>query len=164
MSHTNWEVGDGPNHLVYPQWLVPIENTRWAPLEGQFYAVLGTPAEHQELNVNPWKRNPPRMQPDPAGPIAAIWKIYNQSKVEPDFMKRTQFVWKMIKIHVDQGPFFTGTVGNYPQVIVAKTDLRNIPRKENLAQGGFVNPWVHPTPAVYDPECWFWDSPAQHTT
>ncbi|HEY2172665.1 MAG TPA: ABC transporter substrate-binding protein, partial [Mycobacteriales bacterium] len=164
MSHTNWEVGDGPNHLVYPQWLVPIENTRWAPLEGQFYAVRGTPAEHQELNVNPWKRNPPRMQPDAGGPIAAIWKIYDQSKVEPDFMKRTQLVWKMIKIHVDQGPFFTGTVGNYPQVVVAKTDLRNIPRKENLAQGGFVNPWVHPTPAVYDPECWFWDNPTQHTT
>ncbi len=164
MAHTNWEVGDGPNHLVYPQWLVPLENTRWAPLEGSFYSVIGTPAEHKELNVNPWKRNPPRMQPDSGGPIEAMWKLYNQSKVEPDFMKRTQLVWKMIKLHVDQGPFFTGTVANYPQVLVAKTDLRNIPRKENLTQGGFVNPWIHPTPAVYDPEVFFWDNPSAHTT
>jgi peptide/nickel transport system substrate-binding protein len=163
MSHTNWEVGDGPNNLVYPQWLVPLENTRWAPLEGQYYAVRGTAAQHTEANVNPWKRKPPRLAPDTNGPIAQMWDLYDQSKIEPDFMKRTQLVWKLMKIHVDQGPFFTGTVANYPQVVIAKTDLRNIPRKENLAQGGFVNPWIHPTPAVYDPETWYWDNPSQHT-
>ena len=42
----------------------------------------------------------------------------------------------------------------------AKTDLRNIPRKENLALGGLVNPWGHPTPAVYDPECFYWENPS----
>jgi peptide/nickel transport system substrate-binding protein len=55
-----------------------------------------------------------------------------------------------------------GTVGNYPQVIIVKTDLMNVPRKENLAQSGFDGPWIHPTPAVYDPESWFWKNPAQH--
>ena len=34
--------------------------------------------------------------------------------------------------------------------------------QEDLALGGFVNPWIHPTPAVYDPETWFWDNPDQH--
>jgi peptide/nickel transport system substrate-binding protein len=43
---------------------------------------------------------------------------------------------------------------------VAKTGLRNIPRKENLALGGLVNPWGHPTPAVYDPECFYWENPS----
>jgi peptide/nickel transport system substrate-binding protein len=37
-----------------------------------------------------------------------------------------------------------------------------VPKKEDLAQGGFVNPWIHPTPAVYDPETWHWDNPDQH--
>jgi peptide/nickel transport system substrate-binding protein len=69
MSHTNWGVGDGPNHLVYPQWFVPIEYQRWAPLEGEFYALRGTPQETQQKQVNPWKRTPPRLEPDPNGPI-----------------------------------------------------------------------------------------------
>ena len=51
-------------------------------------------------------------------------------------MKRHQLVWDMIKIHVSDGPFFMGSVANYPQVMVIKTDLKNVPRKENLAQGG----------------------------
>ena len=59
-------------------------------------------------------------------------------------MKRNQLVWDMIKIHVYDGPFFMGTVANYPQVIVIKSDLKNVPRKENLALGGMVNPWIHP--------------------
>ncbi len=43
MTNTNWETGDGPNHLVYPQWLVPMERSRWAPLHGQMYSLRGTP-------------------------------------------------------------------------------------------------------------------------
>jgi peptide/nickel transport system substrate-binding protein len=164
MSHSDWEVGDGPNHLVYPQWLVPLEYTRWAPLEGQWYQQIGTPTNKTELNVNPWKRHPPRILPDPHGPIQKLWDLYNKSKVEPDEMKRDQLVWDMIKVHVSDGPFFQGTVANYPSVIVAKTDLKNVPMKENLAQGGFVNPWTHPVPAVYDPETWYWDNPDQHSS
>lgn len=163
MGHTAWEVGDGPNHLVYPQWLVPLEYTRWAPLEGQWYQQLGSDTNSKQLDVDPWKRNPPRLKPEADGPIQKLWDIYNASKIEPDEMKRYQQVWDMIKIHVSDGPFFMGSVANYPQVVVAKTDLRNIPRKENLAQGGLYNPWIHPTPAVYDPETFYWDNPDQHT-
>jgi peptide/nickel transport system substrate-binding protein len=73
-------------------------------------------------------------------------------------------VWEMIKIHVSNGPYFQGTVSNYPQIIVKKKDLQNVPTKENLALGGFVNPWIHPTPAVYDIESYFWSNPDQHNT
>ncbi|HEY9291871.1 MAG TPA: ABC transporter substrate-binding protein [Microlunatus sp.] len=162
MAHSNWEVGDGPNHLVYPQWLVPIEYTRYCPLEGQWYQQLGTKTAGTELDLNPWKRHPPRMEPEKDGPVQKLWDTYDQSKVEPDEMKRHQLVWDMIKIHVSDGPFFMGSVANYPQVEVVKKDLRNVPRKENLAQGGMVNPWIHPTPAVYDPETWYWENPDQH--
>ena len=162
MCHSAWEVGDGPNHLVYPQWLVPLEETRWAPLEGQWYKQLGTDTNGKQLDKSPWDRNPPRMEPEKDGPIKKLWDIYDVSKTEPDEMKRYQQVWDMIKIHVSDGPFMMGSVANYPQVMVIKTDLKNVPRKENLAQGGMVNPWIHPTPAVYDPECYFWDNPDQH--
>ncbi|NBT03520.1 MAG: ABC transporter substrate-binding protein, partial [Proteobacteria bacterium] len=42
MTNVAWEVGDGPNHLVYPQWVVPMEDSRWAPLHGNWYLVKGT--------------------------------------------------------------------------------------------------------------------------
>jgi peptide/nickel transport system substrate-binding protein len=161
-AHSSWEVGDGPNHLVYPQWLVPIEPERWAPLEGQMYNVRGTPAEKQQLDRAPFERTPPRMEPEEGGPIEKLWQLYDQSKVEPDEMARTRLVWEMIKIHAADGPFFMGVVANTPRVILAKKGLQNVPRKENLALGGFCNPWIHPTPAIYDVETYCWDNPDQH--
>ncbi|GAA2758913.1 ABC transporter substrate-binding protein [Actinopolymorpha rutila] len=162
-SQAAWEVGNGPDHFAQPAWLLPIEPTRWAPLEGQYFALRGTPQEHQQQNVDPFKRTPPRMEPDPKGPIAKMWKLYDQSKLEPDAVKRRQLAWEIDKIHVTDGPFFMGTVANTPQLVLAHKDLRNVPRKENLALGGFVNPWQHPSPAVYDPEAYFWANPDQHS-
>ena len=146
-TQTAWEVGDGPNCLVYPQWIVPIGADRWAPLEGQTYALRGTSQEDAEKNVDPFKRTPPRMDPDKGGPIEQLWEIYDRSKVEPDEMARHKLVWDITKIHVEHGPFFMGTA---PQVVLNNSHLANVPKKGNLRQGGFANPWVHPTPAVYD--------------
>ncbi|HVX47111.1 MAG TPA: ABC transporter substrate-binding protein [Mycobacteriales bacterium] len=162
MSRTNWEVGDGPNCLVYPQWLVPLEPTRWAPLQGMYYSQLGTPAAHTEKNVDPWKRHPPRRAPVPGSPVDKLTKIYNETKRELDAMKRNELVWKMARAHIQDGPFFIGPTANYPQVITHHKDLMNVPNTKNLAQHGFVNPWVVPSPAVYDPECWFWSNPGDH--
>ena len=102
------------------------------------------------------------MQPEQGGPIARLWELYDRSRSEPDETKRHQLVWEIVKVHVSEGPFLMGVVANYPQPVVIKKDLRNVPRRDNLAQGGFVNPWIHPTPAVYDPECFFWGSPDDH--
>ena len=162
MSNTDWEVGDGPNHLVNVTWLVPIETARWAPLEGQFYTLRGTPQENAEKDVDPYKRKPPRMAPEPGGPVDQLWKLYDQSKLEPDPMKRHHLVWQMIKIHVDHGPFFLGVVANYPRIILVKEGLKNVPQHNDLALGGMVNTWIHPVPAVYDPESWYWDNPEAH--
>jgi peptide/nickel transport system substrate-binding protein len=164
-STTAWEVGDGPNHLVYPQWLVPIESERYCPLEGKYYEVVkGNKAEEAKMKAisDPFKRTPPNMEPVAGGPIETIWKLYDQSRVEPDAMKRHKLVWDMIKVHIDEGPFFMGSVANTPRVVVKKKDLKNIPDKPNLALGGFANPWIHPTPAVYDPETYFWEDPTKH--
>jgi peptide/nickel transport system substrate-binding protein len=168
LDKADWGIGDGPNHLVYPQWLVPIENERWAPLEGNFYALRGTPKvsddlkELAEKDASPWERKPPRLEAEPGGPVEQLWKIYDQSRVEPDPMKRHKLVWDMIKIHVDQGPFVQGSVANFPRPYLIRNGLTNVPKKEELALGGFTDPWIHPTPAVYDPETWYWDNPDQH--
>ncbi|MFD2081861.1 peptide/nickel transport system substrate-binding protein [Actinopolymorpha cephalotaxi] len=163
MAQSSWEVGDGPDHITGPWWFVPIEPARWAPLHGQMWTLRGTGKEKQQLNVDPWKRTPPRVDAEPGSPIAKLWDGYAKAKGEVDGVARTKIVWDMIKIHIQDGPFFMGTVANYPQVTMSKRDLRNVPTREQLAQGGMVNTWAHPTPAVYDPEVYFWDDPAKHT-
>jgi peptide/nickel transport system substrate-binding protein len=169
MMKTAWEVGDGPNHLVYPQWVVPIEGDRWAPVHGKGYDVRGTATETEEGDLDPWARKPARLQPtdkdfDPV--IGKIYDIYDKTKVEPDVMKRHQMVWDMMKIHVESGPFFSGTITNQPRIILAHTELKNVPTRDDLAKeglGGFVNPWIIPAPATYDPETWFWDDASKHS-
>ena len=140
--HTGWEVGDGPNHLVYPQWLVPIGNDRWAPLYGSWYHVLGTEAEGTELDKDPRDRTPPRAEPPAGGPIDQLHKLYDLAKREPDDDKRESMVLDMIQIHVDYGPFYIGTVANLPTIVVFKNNVGNVPSKEQLGMGGFTNPWI----------------------
>ena len=164
MAHSNWEVGDGPNHLLYPQWMLPMEFSRWAPLQGEMYNSKGTKLYTSQADVDPWKRNPPRLMPEKGSDIEKMWKIYDASKLEPDFMKRTQAVWNLIKIHQESGPYFQGTVANPPQIIMKKKTLMNLPTRAQLFLGGFCNPWIHPTPAVYDIEALYWDDPENHAT
>jgi peptide/nickel transport system substrate-binding protein len=162
MNRADWGVGDGPNCLVFPQWLVPMEATRWAPLEGKMYEVRGTPAFDQQKDLDPFARTPPRMEATPGGPVEKLWSLYDQTKIEPDPVKRTKLVWDIVKIHIDHGPFFTAATANTPTLVVVKDGMKNVPQKEDLAQGGFTGPWIIPAPAVYDPEAYFWDNPDQH--
>jgi peptide/nickel transport system substrate-binding protein len=154
--HTNWEVGDGPDHLLYPSWVVPNENTRWAPLCGNLILAIGTPGETTEADKSPWDRQPPRYNvndPEYKGtPIEQIHKLYNQAVVEPDETKRASIVWSMWQIHEDQGPFFIGTVANPPRPIIVSRKLTNVPTHDQLKLGGFVNPWILPYPAIINPE------------
>jgi len=161
-TRSNWEVGDGPSHLVYPQWLVPIEPQRWAPLNGNWYTVLGTSKAGEELEKEPYDRTPPREAPEPGGPVARIWELYDRTKIEPDPTARHRLVWDIIKIHIEEGPFYAGSVANPPRLVLVKKGLTNVPRRDDLALGGFMNPWIHPTPAVYEPETWYWTDPAAH--
>ncbi|MEQ7125901.1 ABC transporter substrate-binding protein [Actinopolymorpha sp. B11F2] len=163
MAQSSWEVGDGPDHITGPWWFVPIEPARWAPLHGRMWSLRGTPEENKETDVYPWKRTPPRVDPEPGSPIARLWEMYDRAKSETDALARHRIVWDMVRIHIEDGPFFMGTVANYPQVTMRKKELRNVPARDQLALGGMVNTWAHPTPAVYDPEAYYWENPDAHT-
>jgi peptide/nickel transport system substrate-binding protein len=145
-------------------WLMPMETTRWAPMQGQFYALRGTPAAKRQLDVDPYKRTPPRMEPEPGGPVERLWSLSDQVRLEADTMKRDKLVADMVRIHVEEGPFFMGSVANYPAIELVKKGLRNVPLRENTALNGFTNDWHYPVPAAYDPESWFWEDPGSHTT
>lgn len=164
MAHAPWDISNTGSMLVEPLFVVPVEASRWAPLEGQYYALRDTKKEKQGINKsNPWKSKPPRLEPENDGPVAKLWHLLDKARVEPDETKRKKLVWEITKIHIKEGPFIMGSVSDTSEVVVAKNDLKNVPRKENLAQGGLVTPWTHPTPAAYDPETWFWSDPKKHT-
>jgi peptide/nickel transport system substrate-binding protein len=153
---TAWEVGDGPDHLLYPSWVVPDETERWAPLCGQLRIVKGTELENTEADVVPWDRQPPRFNvndPQYKGtPIEKLHALYDQAIFEVDDIKRMELVWQMNDIHMADGPFFLGTVCNTPRIIIVSKNLDNVPTRDQLKLGGFCNPWIIPTPAVTNPE------------
>ena len=153
---TNWEVGDGPDHLLYPSWVVPDETERWAPLCGQLRLVAGTEKANTEADLSPWDRTPARFNPnDPqykGTPIEQLHALYDVAIFEVDDIKRMELVWQMNDIHMKDGPFFLGTVCNTPRIIIVSKDLENVPQREQLKLGGFCNPWIIPYPAITNPE------------
>ena len=156
--HTNWEIGDGPDHLLYPSWVVPNEPDRWAPLSGRLFQYLGTTSEMSEADKSPWDRAPQRFNKEDPQYVGSapekLHALFNQANVEPDEVKRAALVWDMWNIHIDEGPFVIGTVANYPRITIKSKNLMNYPYKEQLKMGGFVNPWIIPYPAVTNPETW----------
>ncbi|MBC9728767.1 ABC transporter substrate-binding protein [Streptomyces sp. TRM68367] len=162
MSHTNWANANGTSIMVVPNWLVPVNTQYWAPLQSAWYANSGTGKNKEELDVDPIKRHPPRMAPEDGDSVGKLTELYNQAKAEPEAMKRNRLVWQMMRIHIEDGPFFMGSTANFPEVITKNRDLANVPDPKNLALGGITGPWHIPAPATYDPECWYWTNPDQH--
>lgn len=117
---------------------------------------MGTDKENAEKDKSPWDREPPRFNADDpefkGTPVAKLQEIYEQCKVEVDELKRMSMVWEMNDIHINDGPFFIGTVANPPRSIIVSKKLTNVPKREQLKLGGFVNPWIIPYPAVTNPE------------
>jgi peptide/nickel transport system substrate-binding protein len=153
---TAWEVGDGPDHLLFPSWVVADESERWAPLCGALRLNAGTANEGTQLDMSPWDRTPARFDAnDPEyleSGIPQIHALYDQAIFEPDEIKRMELVWQMNDIHMTEGPYFIGTVCNTPRIIIVNKDLENVPTRDQLALGGFCNPWIIPYPAITNPE------------
>jgi len=168
MTTTAWEVGDN-SPLVYAGWVVPVQKDHWAPLTGLGYQMRISDRKGYEagLKINdPYKRKPPFMVKSDKWPLAntfaKLQDTYDDARIESDPTKRMQKIWDIIKIHISQGPFFYGIVDNYPTMVITAPDLNNVPSREQMALGGWTNPWIIPTPATYNPECIYWGSPDQH--
>jgi len=168
-AHAAWEVGDC-QPLLYAGWVVPVAPDHWAPLHGTAYSMkLSAPdtlTSKSQLDKPPWKRNPPFAVAADDLPLSPVFTklqgLLDQARVETDTTKQMSLLWDIYKVHIDEGPFFYGIVNNYPRPVVQHPDLRNNPRRENLALGGWTNPWFLPAPATYDPETFYWDNPDSH--
>lgn len=169
MTYTSWWMGSMGVHEVMadPELIAAVEGAGigfkfWAPLYARYHAIRNTSAAHELEGVDPYDRDPPSMEPEKGSPVDRLWKLYDRALTEQDAMKRYSLVWKMIKIHVSEGPFFMGVVANSPTIELAHKDMGNVPLKKELQLGGFTMPWTNPTPAVYDPEVYYWKNPGDH--
>jgi peptide/nickel transport system substrate-binding protein len=151
----SWEIGGVSDQVLFPHWLIPINNSRWAPLYGQWYAVEGTAKEGTELDVDPRERNPPREEPPSGHPVTRLQDLHRKARDAISQEERDQLIFECTRIHIEDGPFIIGTVAGYPRIVVVKNNMRNVPTHDDLALGGWVNPWNIPSPAITRPTQYF---------
>jgi len=149
--HNSWEVGNGPNFWIPPHWIVPHDLSRWAPLYGSWYQQEQAGTAHDEDDRDPRDRTPPRERPADDDPVRKLQNLYDQARVEEDETVRDQLAMELVRIHIDDGPFFIGTVQDYPRAVVVRNHFHNVPEPEDLTLGGFVNPWQVVYPAMTNP-------------
>lgn len=155
--HNSWEIGGVAEITSFPHWLIPINQDRWAPLYGRWYSLRGTPIEGADQDSAPHDRRPPWEEPPEDSVYMRLYALYEQALVEPDEIRRTHLMLDAIQLHIDEGPFIIGTAANYPRPLIAKNNFHNVPTAEQLALGGWVNPTNIPSPALTNPETYFFD-------
>ena len=160
VMHTNatfdvrnsWEISDGSSLAGQPEWLIPVANSRWAPLAGAWWTVQGTKQEGTELDKDPRDRTPPREEPEPGSSVKRLQELYKEAKTTPSIEERDPLVRKMIEIHIEDGPFIIGTVADWSRVGIVKDYFKNVPEKLN---GGQINDWHLGYPAVLNPDTFY---------
>lgn len=143
--------------LLHPGGVVPHETSNYAPLYGAWNARIGTGVLTEELDKDPRDRTPPRQEPDPDSPYAELYNLYSEAMVTTDEDERYELMYDLIDIHIEEGPFFIGTVSNLPTIGVVSDRMKNVPRHEDLALGGYVAPWIMSYSAILNPATFYID-------
>jgi peptide/nickel transport system substrate-binding protein len=135
--------------LTYPDWIFPIVNRYYWPLEGRYYAKGKencTPTSPETAYKDCG------MKPEPGSPAEKLQGIYELAQKEPDMQKRHELVWQAFsEVHVAEGPFVIGVAGDQRMPIVVKDYMRNI------LDFGVVGPWAPATPGNQIAAQWWMD-------
>ncbi len=131
---------------TYPDWLFPIVNRYYMPLEGKWYAkgkdnCVADPKIPYDCGV----------KPEDGSPAQKLQALYEKGVNEPDPAKRDAIVWEAIQINIDEGPFMIGISGDQQMPIVVKDYMRNI------LDYGVVGPWAPATPGNTVASQWWMD-------
>lgn len=106
-----------------------------------------------------WRNNPddPNAQEPPADHwITRIWSTWDQIAVEPDEATRTQMFNQILDIWAEELPMI-GILGELPAPIIVKNGLQG-------TKDGFAIDDPTKDEQFVNPQTFFWDDPAQHTT
>jgi len=121
--------------MTYPDWIFPVVNRYYFPLEGRYFAKGGAactaPAD------KPYDCG---VAPEAGSPAEKLQNLYKQAQAEKDINKRHEIVWQAAQIAIDEGPFVIGISGDQRMPIFAKSNIHNI------LDFGVVGPWAPDTP------------------
>lgn len=70
--------------------------------------MRGTKEQGEELDVDPYKRKPPQVKPPAGGTVETLQNLLVKANVEADIVKRQKLVFDMVKVHIEQSPFYRG--------------------------------------------------------
>ncbi len=124
----------GIDQYMFPDWYIPVTNTRWAPLYGRYYASGGAEGEEPPEGDVTWR----------------LWELYEKGLQSPDLEDRHQIALDMYRVHIEEGPFFIGTVGQLPLPVVVRNYFHNVPEPEFVGlQPWYGEPGVRKTELFY---------------
>ncbi|MBV7337227.1 hypothetical protein KFU94_55160 [Chloroflexi bacterium TSY] len=119
-----------PSHIFEP-----LDGSKAFPLVGQWWNSGGESGQ----------------APEPGGPEDRLIQIYQQTLQEPDRIARGQLLADAVRVHIDDGPFKLGLVGNQPALATARNSLRNVP------DFGITAPWTPGAPGSAQPPLWYFN-------
>lgn len=131
---------------TYADWLFPIVNRYYMPLEGKWYAkgkdtCVADPAIPYDCGV----------KPEDGSPAQKLQALYEKGMSEVDPAKRDAIVWEAVQINIDEGPFIIGIAGDQQMPVVVKKYMKNI------LDYGVVGPWAPATPGNTVASQWWMD-------
>jgi peptide/nickel transport system substrate-binding protein len=134
--------------LTYPDWLFPVVNRYYFPLEGRWFAKGGDACTDQPAEGNAY---PCGLKPEDGSPAQVLQALYNKARETNSEEGRHEVVWEAIDVHIEHGPFVIGVAGDQPMPILVKDYMRNI------LDFGVVGPWAPATPGNQIAAQWWMD-------
>ncbi|HEU0294879.1 MAG TPA: ABC transporter substrate-binding protein [Anaerolineales bacterium] len=134
--------------LTYPDWLFPVVNRYYFPLEGRWFAKGGDACTDQPAEGNAY---PCGLKPEDGSPAQVLQELYNKARETNTEEGRHEVVWEAIDVHIEHGPFVIGVAGDQPMPIIIKDYMKNI------LDFGVVGPWAPATPGNQIAAQWWMD-------
>jgi peptide/nickel transport system substrate-binding protein len=132
--------------LTYPDWLFPVVNRYYFPLEGRWFAKGGTACTDQPTDTNKYPCGL-----EPTGPGKDLQDLYKKAMQTNTEEGRHEVVWEAIQVQIDHGPFIIGVSGDQPMPIIVKNYMKNV------LDFGVVGPWAPSTPGNQIASLWWMD-------
>ena len=134
--------------LTYPDWVFPVVNRYYFPLEGRWFAKGGDACTEEPSDTSKY---PCGLKPDDGSPAKQLQDLYNKARETKTEDDRHKVVWEAINVHIEHGPFVIGVAGDQPMPIIVKDYMKNI------LDFGVVGPWAPSTPGNQIVALWWMD-------
>ncbi|MFQ5592627.1 MAG: ABC transporter substrate-binding protein [Anaerolineae bacterium] len=129
---------------TYPDWIFPIVNRYYFPLEGRYYQM--GKEECELVEGQPYSCG---VKPEPGSPAAKLQALYEKGLRTGTVEDRHKVVWEAVEVIIEEGPFVIAVAGDQLEPIMISKNLRNV------MDFGVVGPWAPSTPGNQVPAQWW---------